>query len=92
MVNINPEHKKQIEKKLSEVGTVDLNKLSKLQMLQVAKQCTKLYNNICIDCKTKVIQDSASIKELDDLCELCQENYIIINIFIKLQEIYKKTK
>jgi len=92
LTNINPEHKKQVEEKLNDEGKEQLNKLSKLQLLQVAKQTRKLYNNICSSCQKKIYEDSTTIKEIDDLCEMCQEKYTVKNVFIKLQGIFQKIK
>lgn len=92
MGGINQEHKQQIEEKLNEEGKTQLNKLSKLQLLQVAKQTRKLYNNLCINCKSKMIKDPSNTRNIDDFCELCQDDYNIKCVFTKLQDIFQKIK
>lgn len=61
---------KDLEKNLNEQEKKTVDKLGKRKMIKLIKNLTKSYNQLCNDCKLKIISDPKRLP--DDYCEDCR--------------------
>ena len=86
------EVKDKIRSKLGLKAKVEMDRLKPKQFVGVARAANKIYRFACPLCQAKIINETKSIQNIDNLCAECQGNYDIIKAFKKLEKIYKKIK
>jgi hypothetical protein len=89
---MNIKRNKELKERLSSDENATLKKMSKGQIIYLTKYAKDIFFECCADCKQKMIKDSKSISDINDLCMKCKNNSDIVDLFKKIEGIYNEIK